>query len=126
RLHQGALALLEGEGTAEGMRHDQNVGKQDRRVEAEAADGLQRHLDGEIRIVAEVEKASGAGAELPVFGQIPACLAHHPDRWRLDRLSCQHLHQLAHGTLSSPVIAPIKNLVKESDYDSSGTVSCED
>jgi hypothetical protein len=62
------------------MGNDKNVGKQDRSVEAETPDRLQRDLDGEIRIVAEVEKAAGRFRVSRYSGKIPARLPHEPDR----------------------------------------------
>ena len=44
------------------MRDDEDVGEQDRGVEAEAADRLQRHLGGKLRRVAEVEEGAGLRA----------------------------------------------------------------
>ena len=40
-------------------RHHEDVGEQDRRVEAEAPDRLQRHLGGQRRRVAQIEEAAG-------------------------------------------------------------------
>ena len=47
---------------------------------AETADRLQRHLGGEFRCEAEVEKAAGFRAQLAIFRQVTAGLPHHPDR----------------------------------------------
>ena len=44
---------------AQRIRHHQDVGEQDRRVEAEAPDRLQRHLGGQRRRVAQLEEAAG-------------------------------------------------------------------
>ena len=76
------LAALEGDLLPERVRDDENVGEQDCRVEAEAADRLQRRLDRQGGRVAEVEKGCGAGAHFAVFGQIAPRLAHEPDRRR--------------------------------------------
>ena len=57
-------ALPQSEVTPQRMRHDQNVGEQDRGIKAEAADRLQRHLYRETPAVAEVEEASCLGARL--------------------------------------------------------------
>ena len=77
------------------MRDDQDVGEQDRGVEAEAADRLQRHLLGEPRSVAEVEERARLFAGLPVFRQIAARLAHDPDRQRPDRLRRSSTRKIA-------------------------------
>ena len=48
----------------ERMRHDQNVREQNRRIEAEPPDRLQRHLGGKLRSEAEIEEAAGLLAQL--------------------------------------------------------------
>jgi hypothetical protein len=63
------------------MGDDQYVGKDDRRIEAIAPNGLQGHLDRQIRGKAEVQKTRGLAARLPVFGKVTSGLAHQPDRW---------------------------------------------
>src|SRR5690242_1510038 len=79
RIEPWAFARLEAYRTAERIGEDENIGKDDGRVEMKAADRLQRDLGGELRCEAEVEKAAGPGAELAIFGQIAAGLPHHPD-----------------------------------------------
>src|SRR5690606_10197150 len=105
--------FLEAKVPAQGMRHDEDVGEQDRSVEAETPDRLQRHLDGEIGIVADVEEASRFLANLPVFGEIAAGLAHHPDRWREDRFSLEDVDDDASsGHFSTPLRMPISSIKK--------------
>ena len=65
RIEPRTLALDEPDLPAERIRHDQDVGEQDRRIEAEAADRLQRHLGGELGIVAEVEERPAFGPRSP-------------------------------------------------------------
>src|SRR5438034_878305 len=48
-VEPGTVALDEAHTMAERIRHQQDVGKQDRRVEAEAPDRLQRRFGGELR-----------------------------------------------------------------------------
>jgi hypothetical protein len=91
RRHERTAAFLEAQVATKRMRNHQYVRKQDRGVEAEAADRLQGHLDGEVGIVAEVEKAACRPPRLAVFRQIAPRLAHHPDRRGKDRLSLQHI-----------------------------------
>ena len=79
RLEPRTLADLEAHGAAERIGDHQNVGEDDRRIEAEPADRLQRHLGGQFRIEAEIEEAAGLGAHLAIFRQIAAGLPHHPD-----------------------------------------------
>src|SRR6185436_3329907 len=60
--------------------------EQDRGVEPEALDRLQRHLAGQLRGPAHLPEA-GAGAHRPVLGHVAPRLAHEPDRDPLDRLT---------------------------------------
>ena len=50
------------------MRHDQDIGKQDRGIETEATNRLQRDLRRPFGVEAEIEKACGLLAQSPVFG----------------------------------------------------------
>ena len=79
-----AFTFLETNGLPESIRHDEDIGKQDCSVEAETADRLQRHLGGELRRIAQVEKAPGFSSDFSVFRQIATSLAHQPDRWWRD------------------------------------------
>jgi hypothetical protein len=72
------------------MRHDQNIGKQDRSVEPEATDRLQGNLDRSFGIEAEVEKACGLLAQSPVFRKISPGLPHQPKRRVGLTFSCKH------------------------------------
>ena len=49
RLETRPFASLEGDRAAERVRHDQNVGEQDRGIEAEAADRLERDFRRQAR-----------------------------------------------------------------------------
>ena len=80
RFEARPFAGLECHVAAERMRHHQDVGEQDRGIEAEAADRLQRDLGGELRREAEIEEPAGALAQRAIFGQIAPGLAHEPDR----------------------------------------------
>ena len=80
RLEPRTLADLETHRTAERIGDHQDVGEDDRRIEAEPPDRLQRHLGGKFRVEAEIEEAAGLGAQLAIFRQIAAGLPHHPDR----------------------------------------------
>jgi hypothetical protein len=62
------------------IRHDQNIGKQDRSVETKATDRLQCDLCRPLCIKAEIEKACGLLAQSPVFGKVPPGLPHQPKR----------------------------------------------
>jgi len=74
-----ALALAEGDGATERVGDDQDVGEQDRRIEAIAPQRLQRHFRGEGGRVAKVQEAAGLGPRCPVFGKVAPGLAHQPD-----------------------------------------------
>ena len=84
------------------MRHDQNIRKQDRRIEAEAPDRLQRHFGGKLRIEAEIEEIAGLFAHRPVFRQIPPGLPHQPDRRRPRSPMIEHVEErLVHRGIQS-------------------------
>ena len=96
------LALAELDRLAHGIRNDQDIGEQDGGVEAEAAYRLQRRLDRELRRVAEFEEAWRPRPQCAVFRQIPACLAHQPDRDAIDRLAQQGPDQRLFGSVHDP------------------------
>src|SRR5690606_18495558 len=118
---QRSSSFLEPEVPAKSMRYDEDVGKQDRGVETETADRLQGHLDGEIGIVADVEEASRFLADLPVFREIAACLAHHPDRRREDHLPNENVdYETTSGHITTPYRIPISSIKKSlRDYSDS-------
>ena len=72
-------------------RHD-DVGEEDRRVDAVAADRLQRDLGDEVGVGAGVEHR-GALAQRAVLRQRPAGLAHEPDRRVRHRLAAAGAHE---------------------------------
>ena len=74
-----ALALGELEPDAERLDDQQNVGEEDRRIDAQTGDGLQRDLGGRLRISGELEKAV-ALAHRAVLRHVAAGLAHEPHR----------------------------------------------
>ena len=80
RIEPRAFADLEPHRTAERIGDHKDVREDDRGVEMEAADRLQRDLGGVIRREAQIEKAAGLGAQFAIFRQIAAGLPHHPDR----------------------------------------------
>jgi hypothetical protein len=67
-----------------GDRHH-DVGEQDRGVERHATERLQRQFDDVFGLAARLQDVRGA-AELPVFGEVAAGLAHEPHRRAVDRL----------------------------------------
>jgi hypothetical protein len=82
-----ALALGEIEPEPHRVRHREDVREQDRGVEREAVERLQRHLAGEIRVHAQVHEAAGLLPRGAVLGQVSPGLAHHPHRGDIDRLA---------------------------------------
>ena len=60
---------------AKRMRHDQDVREQDRAVEPEPAERLERHLGRRFVIVDEVEKPALFGTQCAVFGQVATGLS---------------------------------------------------
>src|SRR5216683_3050595 len=73
------FAYLEAHRAAERVGNDENVGEDDRGIEIETADRLQRDLGGELRREAQIEEAAGLGAELAIFRQIAAGICRYPD-----------------------------------------------
>ena len=62
-----------------GVRHDQDIGKQDRPVEIEPIDRLERDLARCLTIVNQIEKAALLLSQSAIFGQVPPSLTHEPD-----------------------------------------------
>ena len=89
RLQHRAAPFLEADLLAQGIRHHQDVGEQDRRIEAEAPDRLQRHLGCQHRVVAKVQERARRRPGPAIFRQIAPGLAHEPDRRALQRFAFQ-------------------------------------
>src|SRR5439155_22987733 len=80
-----SLAPDEIEADAHGLERQKQVGKEDGGIELDAANRLHRHLGGQIRRPADIEK----GIALPqgtIFGHVAAGLSHEPDGRRVNRL----------------------------------------
>jgi len=71
----------------------QYIGKQDRAVEAEAANGLERDFSSRHAILGQGEEAALLGSQRLIFGQIAPRLAHHPDRRRIAPFAFQNGQQ---------------------------------
>jgi hypothetical protein len=110
------FALDEAHALAERVRHQQNVGKQDRCVEAEASDRLQRRLGGKLRRVAELQEVAGLRAQCSIFRQVASGLPHQPDGRRRQRLSGEDAQQpaLVSFTRQRHVLFQFKNPDSES------------
>ena len=84
-LDRRAFALDEVERNAHRLERQQQIGEQDRRVDVDAADRLQRDFGREVGRAADVEQRM-ALAQGAVLAHVAAGLAHEPDRRRVDRL----------------------------------------
>jgi hypothetical protein len=76
-----------------GVGNRENVGKENRGIQGESGQRLQRDLAGELRGLAQLEKAPGPLAGCPVLRQIASGLAHDPDGGGIDRLPEQRPQQ---------------------------------
>ena len=85
RFDRGPFALDEIERDAHRLERQEQVGEQDRRVDVNPADRLQRDLGREIGRTTDVEQRV-ALAQRPVLAHVPARLSHEPDWRRVDRL----------------------------------------
>ena len=98
RIEPWSFADFKANGAAERVRNHQDVGEDDRGIELEAADRLQRHLGRVVRRETEIEEAAGLGAQLAILRQVTSRLSHHPDRRHALALAAQDLHEgLRHG-----------------------------
>ena len=66
--------------STQGLWHQEDIGKEDGRIETIAANGLQCDFGREVGIIAKLKEVTGFCARCAIFGQISACLSHHPDR----------------------------------------------
>ena len=89
RRQARALAGDEAQILADRVGDDEDVGKQDRAVEGEAAERLERDLGRGLGIVDQVEEAALARPQRAIFGQIAPGLAHQPDRRRIAPLAAE-------------------------------------
>ena len=78
-FHFDAASITEVIALAHCLRHHENVAEKNRRIETEAANGLQRYFRRELRRSNEFEKRI-LFFERAVFRQTTAGLAHHPNR----------------------------------------------
>jgi hypothetical protein len=92
-LDARALAFREREPDAHRLRDHQDVGEEDRGVERETRERLQRDLAGELRVRGEPEEASRLCPRRAVLRQVAAGLPHDPDRRPVDRLARERAQQ---------------------------------
>lgn len=83
------LPRLEPDVLAQGARDQQDVGEDDRRIEAEPAHGLKRRLGGHVGVQTEGDEVGRLGPQLAILRQIPTGLAHEPHRRTLQRLPAE-------------------------------------
>ena len=107
-----AFPFGEPEILAQTVGHHQDIREQDRAVHAVAADRLNRDLGGQFGIETEIDEGSGPGAHLSVFGQIPASLAHQPERRSIGRLARERVEKRETCHVLSSIIPTITNLFK--------------
>ena len=69
---------LEGHRLSHGVGNDENIGKQDRAIKAEAPDRLKRDVCSRFTVMDEFEESAFFRTQSTIFGQIPACLPHEP------------------------------------------------
>ena len=100
RIEPRAFADLEPHLAAERVGNDKNVREDDRGIEVEAADRLQRDFGGEFRREAQIEKAARLGAHFAIFRQIAAGLPHHPDRRHRLPAAGKHFEERFYGVNS--------------------------
>jgi hypothetical protein len=93
RIEPRSFAFDKTHALTQRMRHDQNIGKQDRSVKPETTDRLQGNLGRSFGIEAEIEKTCGLLAQSPVFGKISPGLPHQPKRRNRLTLSCKNAEQ---------------------------------
>jgi hypothetical protein len=74
----------------------EDVGEDDRGIEVEPVNRLQRHLDGDLGCAAHRQEVAGTTTDLTVLRQVPARLAHDPDRRPIDRFTTASLQEPIH------------------------------
>src|SRR5476649_482198 len=104
RLELGTFADLEPDFLTESVGDHEDIGENDRGIEAEALDRLQRDLDSLLRRVAEFEEGFGCGTNRAVFRQVTSSLTHQPDRWRREARpgQCRQQFPAAHDLSLMP------------------------
>src|SRR5687768_9519309 len=95
------------------MRDHQNIGKENRGIEPEAADRLQRYFGCKLGREAEFEEGCDLAAHCTIFGQVTTSLPHQPDRRNGLALTVQHIDKrLVHRLV--PAATFLKSLKRDS------------
>ena len=93
------FALGEFEVEAQRLEDQQDVGEEDRGVDAQPLGGGDGDLGGQVGVLAELEERD-LRPDLAVFGHVPARLPHQPDRRDVGRLAAAGLEE---GTVAARV-----------------------
>ena len=104
-----ASSVLIGNRLPERIWDNEDIREQDCGIEVEPTDRLQCHLRSKLGIKAKLQKGTGLLSYLPVLRKIASCLAHNPDRRRIDCLAGDRLDEF-----STPVHRLAIFLIKES------------
>ena len=94
RVEPRSVAFLEADVAIKRIGNDEDVGKEDGRIESIAADRLERDFRRQLGRIAQVEETSGRRARCPVFRQISPGLTHQPEGRGRDRLPVQDFDNL--------------------------------
>ena len=89
-LETRSLAADEVEGQPQRRQWNQQIREQDGGVHLDAAQRLQRHLGGQVRLAADFQQPVPL-SQRPVFGHVPSGLAHEPDGRGVHRLRAGRL-----------------------------------
>src|SRR3989442_10354164 len=92
-LEARPFSLCEVKSQSHRVRNGENVREQDRRIQGEPLEGLQRHFSRERGGFAQGEETPRAAPRLVVFGKVAPRLAHQPYRRVRGRLPEQRAYQ---------------------------------
>ena len=123
RRELGAFAGEELKVLAHRVGHDEDVGEQDRTVESETADRLERDLGRSVGVIDEREESALVGAQGAVLGKVATRLAHEPDRALARVRFAQGVEKKARHRDSGPVQ---KNKILKRMIESVGPVDIGD
>lgn len=85
-LRKIRTCVLEFEGEAHGFGRNQDIGEDNDGIDAETAEGLKGHFDGQFGSLTYLQKRV-LSADFAILGEVAASLAHHPNREAGDRLA---------------------------------------
>ena len=107
-----AFTGFEVQAKAHRIRNGQNIREEDRRIQREAAQRLERHFTGQLGVFAQRHKIARLRARGFVLWQIASRLAHHPHRGDINGLAQQRTQitivlQFGHFCSSLSVMASV-------------------